>query len=311
MKKFNWKTIKRTASVGLLKLKKHSPQILVVTGCAGAVAGTVIACKKTLQLDDTLDEAKAEIEAAKSVTDEEGNVDKKELTKAYAKGVGKVAKLYAPAIIVEATSIGMIFCSSSIMKKRNAQAAAAYATLDQMYRRYRKNVIEKYGEEEDRNLRYGIKKETIEEVITDEKGKSKVVKKDILVADPGLTEYSEYARWFDESCNNWDKDPEYSLMFLNGVEAMCNRKLRANGYLFLNDVYSAIGIPETWAGQFVGWIYDAENPLGDNQVRFGVYRDIERNRAFVNGSERNILLDFNVDGDICNDERLKLYMPVI
>lgn len=67
----------------------------------------------------------------------------------------------------------------------------------------------------------------------------------------------------------------------------------------MNDVYKSLGLEPTKAGQVVGWIYDPENPDIDNYVDFGIY-DVsnERKRAFVNGYERNILLDFNVDGNI-------------
>ena len=69
----------------------------------------------------------------------------------------------------------------------------------------------------------------------------------------------------------------------------------------MNEVYQALGIPETEAGQVVGWIYDPENPdhKGDNYVDFNIY-DLhrEKSRDFVNGYERSILLDFNVDGEI-------------
>ena len=60
-----------------------------------------------------------------------------------------------------------------------------------------------------------------------------------------------------------------------------------------------LGIERTKAGQIVGWVYDEDNPLGDNYVDFGIY-DInrEKSRDFVNGYERVILLDFNVDGNI-------------
>ena len=62
-----------------------------------------------------------------------------------------------------------------------------------------------------------------------------------------------------------------------------------------------LGIDRTAAGQQVGWIYDEKNPIGDNYVDFGIYDgNRERNRAFVNGYERTILLDFNVDGYILN-----------
>ena len=60
-----------------------------------------------------------------------------------------------------------------------------------------------------------------------------------------------------------------------------------------------LGIPRTRAGQIVGWIYDKKNPIGDNYVDFGIYdTNKEANRNFVNGYERTILLDFNVEGNI-------------
>ena len=58
---------------------------------------------------------------------------------------------------------------------------------------------------------------------------------------------------------------------------------------------------ETEAGQVVGWIYDPENPNhnGDNYVDFGIL-DVynKQKRRFINGHERSVLVDFNVDGDI-------------
>lgn len=303
MKKINWMSIKRNLNVALFKVKKHSPEILVVTGCAGTVIGTVMACKETLRLEEVIDETKSNIEAAKALNTDDS---KKEVTKAYLGGAGNIVKLYAPSVIVSGLSIGMIFSSNNIMRKRNAAAAAAYATVDSMFRKYRAAVVDKYGAEVDEEMRYGLKKETIEEVVTDSKGKSKVVKKQVITAD--IDDVSDYAKWFDETCIGWDKDPEYNLMFLRGVEKMCNNKLIANGYLFLNDVYEALGIERTWAGQYAGWVYDPDDPMGDNRVDFKIYENKERKRAFVNGIEPCILLDFNIDGDIMNDERLKLYL---
>lgn len=57
-----------------------------------------------------------------------------------------------------------------------------------------------------------------------------------------------------------------------------------------------LGIARTNAGQVVGWIYCEKNPVGDNYVDFGIYN--LQNEGFVNGNERSILLDFNVDGII-------------
>ena len=69
----------------------------------------------------------------------------------------------------------------------------------------------------------------------------------------------------------------------------------------LNEVYDMLGIPRTKAGQIVGWIYVEDHPNGDNFVDFGIYdMNREKVRDFVNGYERTILLDFNVDGNILN-----------
>lgn len=113
------------------------------------------------------------------------------------------------------------------------------------------------------------------------------------------TEVSRYARFFDESCSHWSKDAEYNLMFLRQQQLYANDVLKKRGHLFLNDVYDMLGMPRSKSGAIVGWVYDEKNPLGDNYVDFGIYNlNNEQNRSFVNGHERSILLDFNVDGNI-------------
>ena len=82
-------------------------------------------------------------------------------------------------------------------------------------------------------------------------------------------------------------------------QAAATERLKRNGYLFLNDVYEMLGFPKTKEGQVAGWIYDEENPIGDNVVDFGIYNlTCKKNIDFVNGYERSIVLDFNIDGDI-------------
>lgn len=107
---------------------------------------------------------------------------------------------------------------------------------------------------------------------------------------------SLYAYWFDETCAAWTKDAESNKFFLINQQAYANEKLKANGYLFLNDVLDMLGIPRTKVGQVVGWIYDKDNTSGDNFVDFGLYAP--HNTNFVNGYEKSVLLNFNVDGDI-------------
>jgi hypothetical protein len=309
MKKTNFMTsMSRSLHKAGFQLKKHSPEILIVAGVVGAVTSTVMACKATLKVNDVLDKAKKDINNIHDVAaDVEAGIrpaseytpedQKKDLTIVYTKTGFELVKLYAPAVVVGALSVVSLISSHRILKKRNVALAAAYATVDKGFKEYRGRVIERFGKELDRELKYNIRAKEIEEKVIDENGNETTVTKTVNVADPNLT--SDYARFFDETCVGWEKDPEYNLRFLKLQQAYANEKLKCQGHLFLNEVYDMLGLPRTQAGQAVGWIYDEENPIGDNFVDFGIY-DLydERKRAFVNGHERSILLDFNVDGDI-------------
>lgn len=292
------------------ELKKHSPEILVTAGVVGTVATTVMACKATTKAGDILDEFNSNMDDINKVVEmgkEEYTEDvmKKDIAIVYIQTGVKFAKLYAPSVVLGALSITSILAGHNILRKRNVALAAAYATIDKSFKEYRGRVVERFGKELDHELRYNIKAKEFEEVQTDDKGKEKVVKNTVQVSE--LNEISDYAKFFDEGCNGWTKDPEANLLFLKKQQTYANNRLKANGYLFLNEVYEMLGIPRTKAGQVVGWIYDEKNPVGDNYVDFGIYDTNKNtnwanaNKDFVNGYERSILLDFNVDGDILNN----------
>ena len=293
---------KRSLIKAGFQVKKHSPEILVAVGVAGVVTSTVMACKATTKAGDILEEHKNQMNAIDQVVkmdrdDYTEEYHKKDTTIVYTQTAIKFVKLYSPSIMIGALSLGCIIYSHNILTKRNAALAAAYATVDRGFKEYRGRVVERFGKELDHELRYNIKAQEFEKTEVDKKGNEKVVKETVNVADPNL--YSDYARFFDDGCNGWSKDPEQNLTFLKCQQAYANEKLKAKGYLFLNDVYKMLGIPATKAGQIVGWIYDEKNPIGDNFVDFGLY-DMNKPvvRDFVNGYERTILLDFNVDGNI-------------
>lgn len=290
-----------------LQIQKHSPEILVTVGVIGTAASTVMACKATTKVSVILEETKEKVDQVHTVlesdeyTEEEYSVEdsKKDLAIIYAQSAVKFAKLYGPSILLGAASITCILASHRILTKRNVALAAAYAGLDKGFKNYRKNVVERFGEAVDRELKYNIKAQKITDVEVDEDGKEKKVKKTVDVVSDNPTMYSDYARFFDESCPAWQKDPEYNLVFLRAQQQYANDKLIAQGHLFLNEVYDMLGLPRTKAGAIVGWVYDDNNDVGDNFVDFGIY-DVHREKArdFVNGYERSILLDFNVDGVI-------------
>ncbi len=289
-----------------LKLKKHSPEILLVAGVAGIVTSGVMACKATLKVNEVVDGAKKQIDTIHDVAEDpdmNGKYSeddaKKDLTIVYTQTAVKMIKLYGPSVLLATASIGCIVGSNRILNRRNVALAAAYKAVDKSFKDYRSRVVDRFGEKLDKELRYNIKAKEVEEVTTDENGNEVVEKKTVDVADYDPNAYSPYSIVFDDGNTGWDPDPERSKYFLIQQQNWANERLKANGHLFLNEVYDMLGVRRTKAGAQVGWVYDEKNPVGDNYVDFGIF-DTNRAKArdFVNGLEKVIVLDFNVDGNI-------------
>lgn len=287
-------------------IKEHSPEILVISGVIGVVASAVMACVSTTKIKGVVDNSKNEIKAihqrrSENPTEYVEHDMKKDLTSVYFKTAAKFVKLYAPAVILGGLSITGIVASNAILKKRAVALAAAYATVDKSFKDYRSRVVERFGEQTDRELKYGIQTKTVKEkAINPETGKEVTTKKEVEVTK--YDGHSDYARYFDNSSVYYNDDLDYNLMFLKMQNQYANDKLVADGYLFLNDVYDALGLPKTKAGQIVGWVYDKDNPQGDNYIDFGI-QDYLRDGG-NNNFEPVILLDFNVDGPILNRANL-------
>jgi hypothetical protein len=293
------KSVNGVTSKAVMKLKKHSPEILVVAGIAGTVVSAVLACKATTKVAEILDETKGTLDTihdgmetgainGQEYTTEDG---KKDTVVVYAQTGMKLAKLYGPAIILGTLSITSILASNNILRKRNVALGAAYAAIDKSFKEYRGRVIERFGEQVNTELKYGIKAKKFEEIEVDpETGKEKKVKKTVMIADPNLQ--SDYAVYFDSKSRNYETNPDYNRMFLKAQQAFANDKLQTRGHLFLNEVLDDLDLPRTPAGQIVGWTKDGP----DGYVNF---RIVEVERETEDGRhEPALLLDFNVEGNI-------------
>lgn len=289
------------------KLKKHSPEILAAVGVAGTVASVVMACKATLKVTDIVDEAKETIEAIHSAVENEKHtsdgekytqeVANKDLAIVYTQTGLKFVKLYGPAIVVGIGAMGCLLGSNHILRKRNLAAVAAFKAVDASFKEYRGRLIDKFGKELDRELRFGIKAKEVEERVVDEDGNETVVTKTVEVVDPNAM-HDLYSIVWCEGNTGWTKNPELNKFFLIQQQNQANDKLRMSGYLSLNDVYEMLGAQKTAYGQFAGWVYTEDSSIGDNFVDFGIFEVRDGNKCdFVNGYERSIVLDFNCIGD--------------
>jgi hypothetical protein len=300
------KAVSRSVHKVGFKFKKHSPEILLATGIVGTVASTVMACKATTKISEIMDETKETVDAIHECVENPEMADKytvedskKDLAITYVQTGVKLVKLYGPSILLGTASIGCILASYNIIHKRNVALSAYAAAVSNSFKDYRQRVVDRFGEEMDRELKYNIKALEIEEEVVDENGEIVTVKK--TVQNVNSADASEFARFFDDTALGWTRDAEYNHTFLVQQQAYFNNKLQTKGYVFLNDVYKALGLQVSKAGQIVGWVYRPNDPdwKGDNYIDFNIHNLYdEQKRLFVNGHEKSILLDFNVDGNI-------------
>lgn len=277
----------KSVSRAQLLISKTSPEILIGVGIVGAIGATVFACRATLKLPSIVDLAADEINEIKSHSDVDKKNHGKELTKVYISTAVDVAKLYMPAILIGGASIACLVGSHNIMQRRNAALLAAYKMVDEGFKRYRDTIADEYGFDREKELYIKSREEAVS---VEEDGKM-VEKK-----SNKLNGVSQYARFFDETNIEWTKSPEQNLFFLRCQQNYANDQLQARGHIFLNEVYDLLHIPRSQAGALVGWTLQEGE---ENIVDFGIY-DLDNisSRDFVNGYERSILLDFNVDGVI-------------
>lgn len=280
------------ASRSLFQAQKFSPEIMTVVGIGGTITASVLAARATLRLQLILDDTALDVEAIKS-THEDGSTSdseyKKNLTHAYFTGGTKIAKLYAVPVSLGLISIAAIAGGQSIQHKRVVGLAAAYKGLDASFNEYRSRVVAEHGEEKDTEYRLGLR------AVDGETEKDADGNEVPMALDDTVPYGSPYARFFDETHPQWQKEPGFNAMFLRQKQQFLNDKLYAKGHVFLNEVYDALGYDRTKAGAVVGWVAGGE---GDNVIDFGVYDGRPSSIRFVNGEENAILLDFNVDGVI-------------
>lgn len=275
--------------------KKHSPTILFGAGVVGVVGTVVLASKATLKLDEIITEnERKQAQASDLVQNTQGDYSASDYAKDMAqlkvRLVRDVAKIYLPAAALGVVSIGCLTGSHVVLTKRNTAIMAAYATVDQSFKDYRKRVIDKYGKDVDDELNYETELRAV--TTKDEMGN------DIVTSQRAITGHSQYARFFDQLCSPWQATPELNMIFLKSQQNYANDLLRARGHVLLHEIYDMLDIPRSKESTVVGWVKDGK---GNNFIDFGIFDgDRPAVRDFVNGREGAILLDFNVDGLIYN-----------
>lgn len=266
-----------------LVLSKHAPTILTAAGTVGFIGTTVLASKATLKVEETVAEETAllvkvhEAQEAGKLSDKDATHDKVVL---YSRMTTKLAKLYAPAIILGAASIASLATGHGIMLKRNASLAAAYAAVDQAFKTYKKKVESKFGKDA---VLEALSSVAEEDLTSDEMTVESAV---------AVNDISPYGVIFDDTNVNWSADEDLAMLHLKCQQQYANDILNTRGHIFLNEVYKMLGFPHTPAGAVTGWVKGNGDDFVDFNIFDGMFEGEDQNGRTVT----KWALDFNVDG---------------
>ena len=237
----------KNAWLNLLKASDaHKPELLTGIGIslmAIAVPLAVVATVKTEEKIREKKEEKAEIIRKESDHPEVPvNVDSIELP---VKEVIKIAwKYYIPSLAATATGA---FCSASSTKeglKRTAEAIGMYQLSELAAANYRNKTREVIGEKKEEEISNRLVKDRME-LVRDEDGHIASV----YDTRDGSTLCFDY--W---SGRYFYSDIDYIRRQINVVnETMLKESLSMEGWATLNDVYNAIGLPETGSAEHLIW----------------------------------------------------------
>lgn len=299
---------KRGASAAKLFWRRNGSTVMIFGGAASILVGTVKACKATLKVDETLKKREAEkariedlhegkllLGDGKKYTDD---LYRRDLLKVKAETAVDLVKLYWLSAAFTVGGLAMIGGGNYMHRKELASSVAISAAIKESFDNYRAKVKEKYGDEEEEKIYYGIEEKTEETVVIAENGKKKteVVKYHATAGMPSL-----YARYFDQTNPNWRGREDYDFTFLKRLQDNLNDMFYMNyGYLLWNTALEMGGWPLTKAGQRAGWV-NAGDGSTDGFVDFGIFDRHGKAKQWaldMYRREGRILVDFNVDGDV-------------
>ena len=289
------------------KLAQKAPVLYLAGGIVCIVGGTVYAIAKSdsaHNIMDTFQNEMDEIHKNEEIADKRQNpeqwypqADRKKHKKAcYGHMIKSMAKLYLPVLLLEMVGVLAICHSHKLITKQAAALSASLATVTNQFNTYRKRVEDKYGKEAEEAIFYGFEDHEVTEVIQNPDGTETSVTKQVKTADP----VSRWARFIDECCGLWEKNPHYTIDNVRVRLSTLDRMLKTYGFLTMNDIYKQLDLPlDAVDGNIWGIVYD---PLNEN--KFMAYFDklysvsTQATRRFINGYEDVLLIDIQPEGQL-------------
>ena len=296
------------AGVKVRKAANHWPAIVTVVSVGGIAYGVYKMCKASTKLNEAM-EPHRKMEESIVDSHNKGVIDdaefKKKIGMAKIEQAKDVAKLYAPGFLLVASStLGFLF-SNRELGKRVVNAQNMALQYHDSYQKLKQNVQNAIGKKATQAVEHQINSgiRTVEDEKTGKK-----IEKDFryMTVDGDMISASIYSVFFNNTCNGFDEDSrKNNYEYLKSLEHDMNNRLRRKGYLWLSDIYNALGIvPDNYneAIKNSGWI-DPNGKFGylikdtngickyEDKIDFCL-NDIELHK-YDNNEDPIWLLDFN------------------
>lgn len=296
------------AGVKVRKAANHWPAIVTIVSVGGIAYGVYKMCKASTKLNEAM-EPHRKMEESIVDSHNKGVIDdtefKKKIGMAKIEQAKDVAKLYAPGFLLVASStLGFLF-SNRELGKRVVNAQNMALQYHDSYQKLKQNVQNAIGKKATQAVEHQINSgiRTVEDEVTGKK-----IEKDFryMTVDGDMISASIYSVFFNNTCNGFDEDSrKNNYEYLKSLEHDMNNRLRRKGYLWLSDVYNALGIvPDNYneAIKNSGWI-DPNGKFGylikdtngickyEDKIDFCL-NDIELHK-YDNNEDSIWLLDFN------------------
>jgi hypothetical protein len=194
--------------------KSNAPEILAAVGITGVFTTSYLA-------------AKAAVKVAQD-EDADPHASNKEKIKKY-------WKLYIPAGLSGALTVGAIVGSNQASGRRTAAAVTAYAVTEKAFSEYKERVIEQVGKNTEHKVREKVVQGTID---------GKPPSTQVIFAGKGHVLCCEtYTRRYFRS----------DMETLKRAQNEINQRVHTDLYVMLSEFYDLIGLEHTSASDFLGW----------------------------------------------------------
>lgn len=206
-----------------LTIRQNAPVITTTLAIVSATATTVLAVNAGMSTRERLDAYKAEHE------DEEIPTSAK---------IKQTWKIYIPTALMLASTITSIVALHRVGLNREASALALYKVSEQAFSRYRNKVVEKLGEDSEKEVRESVTQDAINNNPPSGGG--------VVVVQGTVLCYDHYSgRYFESSMED-----------INRAVNEFNRKIIHENYASLTEFYELVGLEANGTSDDVGWMTD-------------------------------------------------------